>query len=169
VNSREGRDRGAKRICWDDIDWIREMWKGPLVIKGLVTPEDALRSIDHGANGIVVSNHGGRVLDGLPATLRALPAIRAAVGDRVEVLVDSGIRRGSDVVKALALGADCTLVGRAYVYGLAAAGQSGVTRSLEILRTGILATMGALGCESVNALGPEALDLSRFVPVGPAA
>jgi L-lactate dehydrogenase (cytochrome) len=134
------------------MKWIRDLWKGSIVIKGVLTVQDARRSLDHGAAAIVVSNHGGRQLDGVPATMRVLPEIVAAVDGRAEVLVDSGIRRGTDVVKALCLGARAVLCGRAYAYGLAAAGEAGVARALEILRADLDRTLKLLGCNSVRDL-----------------
>jgi isopentenyl diphosphate isomerase/L-lactate dehydrogenase-like FMN-dependent dehydrogenase len=139
-------------FTWQDMRWIRELWRGPIVIKGVLSAEDARRSLDEGAAAIVVSNHGGRQLDGAPASLRVLPEIVAAVKDQAEVLMDSGIRRGTDVVKALCLGARAVLCGRAYAYGLAAAGEAGVARALEILRSDIARTLKLLGCSSVSAL-----------------
>ncbi len=124
-------------VCWDDLKWIRELWNGKIVVKGVHTAEDARRVVDEGADALVVSNHGGRQLDGVPGSIRSLPEVVAAVGDRIEVLVDGGIRSGGDVVKALSLGARAVLIGRAYAYGLAAAGEAGVDRAIEILRTGI--------------------------------
>jgi isopentenyl diphosphate isomerase/L-lactate dehydrogenase-like FMN-dependent dehydrogenase len=143
---------------WADIAWIRERWKGPLVIKGLVTVDDARLAVDHGADGIVVSNHGGNTIDGRPATLSVLPRIVDAVGDQCEVLMDGGVRRGSDVVKAVALGARAVLIGRAYVFALMAAGQPGVSRSLEVMRHGLRATMASLGCASVRDLDRSYVD-----------
>jgi isopentenyl diphosphate isomerase/L-lactate dehydrogenase-like FMN-dependent dehydrogenase len=137
---------------WADIGWIRERWPGPLVVKGLVTGDDARRAVDAGADAVVVSNHGGRQLDGAPATLRALPEVVAAVGGDAEVLVDGGVRRGADVVKAIALGARAVLVGRAYLYGLAARGGAGVADVLRILRTDMDRTLRLLGCPSVKDL-----------------
>jgi isopentenyl diphosphate isomerase/L-lactate dehydrogenase-like FMN-dependent dehydrogenase len=139
-------------VTWEDIGWLREAWPGPIVIKGVLTADDARRALDCGAAAIVVSNHGGRQLDGVSATLRALPEIVAAVNGRVEVLMDGGVRRGSDVVKALCLGARAVLVGRAYAYGLAAAGSDGVTRALQILRADVERTLKLLGCSSVHGL-----------------
>jgi L-lactate dehydrogenase (cytochrome) len=139
-------------VAWDDIEWIREQWNGPIVVKGVLTPGDARRAVDAGAQAIVVSNHGGRQLDGVAATIRALPEIVAAVDGRAEVLLDSGVRRGSDVVKALCLGARAVLVGRAYAYGLGAAGGAGVARAIEILRSDIIRTLRLLGCHDVGAL-----------------
>src|SRR5262249_55713538 len=123
-----GKLLAESAVTWNDLDWIREEWKGPIVAKGVHTAEDACRAADRGVDGIVVSNHGGRQLDGVAATIRVLPEVLAAVGDRIEVLLDGGIRRGSDIVKALSLGAKAVLIGRAYVYGLSAAGREGVTR-----------------------------------------
>jgi L-lactate dehydrogenase (cytochrome) len=142
----------ASATCWEDLAWIREAWGGPVVIKGVHTADDARRAVDAGASAIVVSNHGGRQLDGVAPTLRVLPEVVAAVGDRVEVLLDGGIRRGSDVVKALCLGARAVLVGRAYAYGLAAGGEAGVARAIGILRADIVRTLKLLGCPSVAAL-----------------
>jgi isopentenyl diphosphate isomerase/L-lactate dehydrogenase-like FMN-dependent dehydrogenase len=137
---------------WEDLRWIRDAWKGPLVVKGVLTGDDARRAVDEGADAVVVSNHGARQLDCVPATIAALPEIVAAVGGRTEVLLDSGIRRGSDVVKAVCLGARAVLVGRAYAYGLGAAGASGVARAIQILRDGVVRTLRLLGCHDVNAL-----------------
>ncbi len=147
-------------FTWEDMRWIREIWPGPIVIKGVLTEHDARRAIDEGAAGIVVSNHGGRQLDGLPATLNALPEVVAAVDGKADVLVDGGIRRGSDIIKALCLGARAVLVGRAYAYGLAAAGEAGVARALEILRTDVERTLTLLGCRSVGDLDPSYINLS---------
>src|SRR6185295_311 len=138
--------------CWDDLRWLREVWSGPIVVKGVHTADDARRAVDAGASAVVVSNHGGRQLDGVAATLRVLPEVVAAVGGRIEVLLDGGIRRGSDVVKALCLGARAVLVGRAYAYGLGAGGEAGVARAIEILRSDIVRTMKLLGCDSVREL-----------------
>jgi L-lactate dehydrogenase (cytochrome) len=142
-------------VSWDDLRWIRELWKGPIVIKGVHTDDDARRAVDAGARAIVVSNHGGRQLDGVAPTLRVLPEVVAAVQGQVEILMDGGIRRGSDVVKALCLGARAVLVGRAYAYGLGAGGEAGVTRALEILRTDLIRTLKLLGCASVADLNPS--------------
>ena len=139
-------------VTWEDLRWIRQAWSGPIVIKGVLTADDARRALDEGASAIVVSNHGGRQLDGVPASLRVLPEIVAAVNGRAEVLMDGGIRRGSDVVKAICLGARAVLIGRAYAYGLAAAGQAGVARALNILRTDVERTLKLLGCASIGAL-----------------
>jgi L-lactate dehydrogenase (cytochrome) len=139
-------------VTWTDLRWIREAWQGPLVVKGVLTDDDARHAIDAGADALVVSNHGGRQLDGVAASLRALPEVVAAVNGQVEVLMDGGVRRGSDVIKALCLGARAVLVGRAYAWGLGAAGGPGVGRAIEILRDDILRTMRLLGCGSIAAL-----------------
>src|SRR5436189_2144955 len=139
-------------VTWDDLKWIRQAWNGPIVIKGIHTPEDARRAVDMGADAVVVSNHGGRQLDGVAPTLRVLPEVVSAVGDRIEVLLDGGVRRGGDIVKALCLGARAVLVGRAYAYGLGAAGGAGVARAIDILRSGIVRAMKLLGCASVREL-----------------
>jgi len=138
-------------FTWSDMQWIRALWKGPIVIKGVLSAEDAKRSLDHGAAAVVVSNHGGRQLDGVPASLEVLPEVVEAVKDQAEVLMDSGIRRGSDIVKAICLGARAVLCGRAYVYGLAAAGEAGATRSLELRRADVERCLKLLGFPSVNA------------------
>ena len=146
-------------VTWADLKWIRELWKGPIVVKGLLVGDDARRAIDQGAAAVVVSNHGGRQLDSVSPTLRALPEIVAAVDGRIEVLMDGGIRRGGDIVKALCLGARAVLVGRAYAYGLAAAGEPGVTRAIEILRADLERTIRLLGCPSLAALDRSYLDV----------
>jgi L-lactate dehydrogenase (cytochrome) len=139
-------------VTWEDLRWIRKLWSGPIVVKGLLTGDDARRAVDEGASAVVVSNHGGRQLDSVFPTLRALPEVVAAVNGQVEVLMDGGVRRGSDIVKALCLGARCVLVGRAYAYGLAAAGPAGVARALAILRSDVERTLRLLGCPSIAAL-----------------
>jgi L-lactate dehydrogenase (cytochrome) len=139
-------------VTWEDLRWIRELWPGPIVVKGLLTGDDARRAVDEGAAAVVVSNHGGRQLDSVFPTLRALPEVVAAAKGQLEVLMDGGVRRGSDIVKALCLGARAVLVGRAYAYGLAAAGPAGVARALEILRSDVERTVRLLGCPSVAAL-----------------
>jgi L-lactate dehydrogenase (cytochrome) len=148
-------------FSWSDMQWIRALWKGPIVIKGVLTAEDARRSLDHGAAAVVVSNHGGRQLDGVPASLQVLPEVVEEVKDRAEVLMDSGIRRGSDIVKAICLGARAVLCGRSYAYGLAAAGEPGVTRSLEMLRNDLERCLKLLGCPSVNALSQSYVSVAR--------
>ncbi|MGH9512223.1 MAG: alpha-hydroxy acid oxidase [Terriglobales bacterium] len=147
-------------VSWEDLRWIQQAWQGPIVVKGILTGEDAKLAVDHGAAAIVVSNHGGRQLDGVSATLRALPEIIAAVDDRTEVLLDGGIRRGADIVKALCLGARAVLIGRAYAYGLSAAGHDGVSRALQILRTDVERTLKLLGCPSINALDRSYVEMA---------
>ena len=147
---------------WDDVRWLREQWDGPFLLKGVIRVDEARRAVDAGVSAISVSNHGGNNLDGTPATIRALPAIAETVGGQVEVLLDGGIRRGSDVVKALALGARAVLIGRAYLWGLAANGQAGVENVLDVLRNGIDSTLLALGHGSVHDLGRDDV----LVPAG---
>jgi len=140
---------------WADIAWLRAQWDGPFMVKGVMRPDDARRAADAGATAVSVSNHGGNDLDGTPASIRALPAVAAAVGGQVEVLLDGGIRRGSDVVKALALGARAVLIGRAYLWGLAANGSGGVRNVFDVLRTGIDSALLGLGRASVHDLTPD--------------
>jgi heme/flavin dehydrogenase (mycofactocin system) len=140
---------------WDDLGWLREQWGGPFMVKGVMRPDDARRAIDIGATAISVSNHGGNNLDGTPASIRALPSISDAVGGQIEVLLDGGIRRGSDVVKALALGARAVMIGRAYLWGLAAGGSAGVKNVFEVLRGGIDSTLLALGRSSIDDLSAD--------------
>lgn len=137
---------------WDDLRWLRGVWDGPIVVKGVQIADDARRAADAGASAVVVSNHGGRQLDGVSPTLRILPEVVEAVGGRIEVLLDGGIRRGSDVAKALCLGARAVLVGRAYAYGLGAGGEDGVTKAIQILRADLVRTLKLLGCASVTQL-----------------
>lgn len=140
---------------WDDVAWMRKEWGGPFMLKGVIRVDDAKRAMDAGVTAISVSNHGGNNLDGTPASIRALPAIAEAVGDRIEVLLDGGVRRGSDVVKALALGAKAVMIGRAYLWGLAANGQAGVENILDILRGGIDSALLGLGRNSIRELSTE--------------
>ncbi|HTU15801.1 MAG TPA: pre-mycofactocin synthase MftD [Solirubrobacterales bacterium] len=140
---------------WDDLAWLRETWGGPTMIKGVYHPDDARSAVEIGADAISVSNHGGNNLDSTPASIRALPGIAEAVAGRVEILLDGGVRRGSDVVKALALGARAVMIGRAYLWGLAANGEAGVANVLEIFRAGIDETLLGLGRESIGDLVPE--------------
>ncbi len=137
---------------WKDAQWVRSLWQGPMVIKGILTPEDARLAVEHGADGIVVSNHGGVLLDSATATISALPAIADAVGARTTVLLDGGIRRGHDVLKALALGADACLIGRAFAYGLAAMGEAGVERAIRMLESEMMSTLALLGLNGVAEL-----------------
>jgi isopentenyl diphosphate isomerase/L-lactate dehydrogenase-like FMN-dependent dehydrogenase len=146
-------------VTWKDLDWIRQTWSGPIVIKGIHTVDDAHRAVDAGANALVVSNHGGRQLDRVAPTLRMLPEVVDSVGSQIEVLLDGGIRRGSDIVKALCLGARAVLVGRAYAYGLGAAGGAGVARAIEILRGDLIRTLKLLGCPSVAELDSSYVDI----------
>jgi len=142
---------------WDDVAWLRAQWDGPFMLKGVTRIDDAKRAVDAGVSAISVSNHGGNNLDGTPATIRMLPDIARAVGDQVEVLLDGGVRRGGDVVKALALGAKAVMIGRAYLWGLAANGQAGVENVLDVMRSGIDACLLGLGHSSIGELSPEDL------------
>jgi len=142
----------ASAVTWDDFRWIRELWTGPIIVKGVLTGDDARRAVDEGAAAVSVSNHGGRQLDGVRPSIRALPEVVKAVNGRAEVWMDGGIRRGADIVKALCLGARAVLCGRAYAYALSAAGEAGVTLALGILRAEVERTVRLLGCPSVEAL-----------------
>jgi pre-mycofactocin synthase len=142
---------------WEDVAWLRTQWEGPFMLKGVTRIDDAKRAVDAGVSAISVSNHGGNNLDGTPATIRMLPDIARAVGDQVEVLLDGGVRRGGDVVKALALGAKAVMIGRAYLWGLAANGQAGVENVLDLMRSGIDACLLGLGHSSIAELSPEDL------------
>jgi len=148
-------------VTWRDLDWIRQIWRGPVAVKGILTGDDARRAADAGANAVIVSNHGGRQLDGVAASLHALPEVVAASSGHVEVLMDGGIRRGSDVVKAICLGAKAVLVGRAYAYGLGAAGRPGVARAIEILRADIVRTLALLGAGSISGLDETLAKMER--------
>jgi L-lactate dehydrogenase (cytochrome) len=154
----------SSAFVWEDLRWVRELWPGPTVIKGVLTGDDARRSLDGGAVGVIVSNHGGRQLDGVPASLRALPEVVKAVNGRAEILMDGGIRRGSDIVKAICLGARAVLIGRAYMYGLGAAGEAGIDRAIAILRADIERCLTLLGCSSISALDPSYLELPAGWP-----
>ena len=151
-------------FTWDDMAWIRQAWSGPIIVKGIMNGDDARRAIDAGANAIVVSNHGANALNGVPGTLRALPEVVRAANGRAEVLLDSGVRSGVDVVKALALGARAVLIGRAYIWGLAAGGTAGVERILRIFREDIDTTVALLGCSSIHELDASHLDLPAAWP-----
>lgn len=142
----------SAQVSWTDLGWIRQAWGGPIVIKGVTTAEDARRAVDHGADGIVVSNHAGRQLDSVPGSIRVLPGVVEAVKGKTTILFDGGIRRGSDVVKAIAMGADACLLGRGYAYGMAAAGQKGAARAIEIFIDDITRTLKLLGCPAITAL-----------------
>jgi len=147
---------------WEDVAWLREQWGGPFMLKGVTRIDDAKRAVDAGVTAISVSNHGGNNLDGTPATIRLLPDIARAVGDQVEVLLDGGVRRGGDVVKALALGARAVMIGRAYLWGLGANGQAGVENVLDLMRSGIDACLLGLGHSSISELSPDDL----VIPAG---
>jgi L-lactate dehydrogenase (cytochrome) len=151
---------------WADFRWIREIWRGPIVVKGVLTGDDARHAIDAGAAAVSVSNHGGRQLDGVPASLRALPEVVEAVKGRIEVFMDGGIRRGADIVKAICMGARAVLCGRAYAYGLAAAGEAGVDRAIEILRTDLERTLRLLGVASVAELDRSYVNAPKTWEVG---
>ena len=148
-------------VTWEDFRWLPKVWPGPIIAKGVLTGEDARRAIDVGAAGVVVSNHGGRQLEGVSATLRALPEILQAVNGQIEVLMDGGIRRGGDIIKAICLGAHAVLVGRAYAYGMAAAGIPGVTRAIAILRADLERTLKLLGCASIRELDSSYVEVHR--------
>ncbi|OZC53576.1 mycofactocin biosynthesis FMN-dependent deaminase MftD [Rhodococcoides fascians A21d2] len=150
-----GEWMGTPLPTWEDVAWLREQWGGPFMLKGVMRVDDAKRAVDAGVTAISVSNHGGNNLDGTPAPIRALPAIAEAVGDQIEITLDGGIRRGSDVVKALALGARAVLIGRAYLWGLSAGGQAGVENVLDILRGGVDSAVLGLGHTSVHDLSPS--------------
>ena len=156
-----GAALASATVTWEDLRWIREVWSGPIVVKGLLTGEDARRAVDEGASAVVVSNHGGRQLDSVFPTLRAVPEVVSAVNGQVEVLMDGGVRRGADIVKALCLGARAVLVGRAYAYGLAAGGHAGVVRALEILRSDVERTLRLLGCPSIAALDRSYIEVPQ--------
>lgn len=159
----QSRELMQTTLDWDDLAWMREQWQGPLFIKGILDPEDAERAVSLGVDGIVVSNHGGRQLDFARPTLEALPEIAAAVGDRTEILLDSGVRRGTDVIKALALGARAVLIGRPYLYGMAVDGEAGVSHVLDIFEDEIDRAMALMGVASVQDLDPSWLTPRKAV------
>jgi isopentenyl diphosphate isomerase/L-lactate dehydrogenase-like FMN-dependent dehydrogenase len=140
-------------VTWKDLDWMRRLWKGPLAVKGVMSAEDARLSVEHGADAVIVSNHGGRQLDSAPGSLEVLPEVVEAIGSRVEILLDGGIRRGADMAKALALGARACMVGRPYLYGLAAAGRAGVADAIRILVAELRRAMALMGCRRIADLG----------------
>jgi L-lactate dehydrogenase (cytochrome) len=146
-------------ISWRDLEWIRSTWRGPVIIKGIQSVADAIIAADLGVEAIAVSNHGGRQLDGTQAPVDLLASISAAVGERVGIICDGGVRRGSDIVKAVALGADACMIGRAYLYGLAVAGERGVDHALSLLREGVVNTMALLGVASMAEVNPELVDI----------
>jgi isopentenyl diphosphate isomerase/L-lactate dehydrogenase-like FMN-dependent dehydrogenase len=139
-------------VTWSDIEWLRSIWEGPLVVKGILTAEDASRAVSIGADALVVSNHGGRQLDGTPATIRALPEIRQEVGRSAQILLDGGIQRATDVIKAMASGADAVFVGRYYLYGMAVGGEPGVRRVLHLFREELIRTLKLLGRASMKEI-----------------
>lgn len=142
-------------LSWRDVEWLRGKWQGPIVIKGIQTVEDAVLAADIGIEAIALSNHGGRQLDAAPAPLELVPAVAEAVSGRTEIICDGGVRRGSDIVKALALGADACMAGRAYLYGLGAAGEAGVDHVLDLLASDMRRTMALIGCTSISDVGPD--------------
>jgi len=148
-------------VTWNDLTWIRKVWAGPIIVKGILTGDDARRAVDEGAAAVIVSNHGGRQLDSVYPAIRALPEVVAALNGRTEVLMDGGIRRGGDIIKAICLGARAVLIGRAYAYGMAAAGYPGVMRALEILRGDLERTLRLLGCPSISALDASYIDFPQ--------
>ena len=150
-----GRDFIPRTCSFADLEWVRAAWGGPIVVKGVLTPEDATQAVEAGASAVVVSNHGGRQLDGAEATLRALPDVAAAVGDRCEVLLDGGVRTSTDVLKAVALGARAVCIGRPWMYGLGAGGQAGVAGVLQLFQDGLQRNVALLGCSDVAEVGPQ--------------
>jgi L-lactate dehydrogenase (cytochrome) len=150
-------DNFDSSLSWDDVAWVRKQWRGKLVLKGILDAEDAKKAADLGADAIVVSNHGGRQLDGAPATITALPRIADAAGDRIEILFDGGVRSGQDVLKALALGARGCLIGRAYLYGLAAMGEAGVTKALKLIEDELRVSLSLTGVKDVGNVSRDIL------------
>ena len=161
------REAGGKEknMTWQTVDWLRSIWKGKLVVKGILSPEDARLAVEHGADGIVISNHGGRQLDGAPSTISMLPSIAEAVDRRATVLIDGGIRRGHDLLKAVALGADACLVGRAYAYGLGAGGEAGAEAAVRMLESDMMSTLALLGKNSIDELDASCLDTATVQAV----
>jgi L-lactate dehydrogenase (cytochrome) len=151
-------------LSWKDVEWLRDRWNGPIVIKGIQTAADAIIAADEGVEAIALSNHGGRQLDSAPAPLDLLPEVADAVGGRIEIICDGGVRRGSDIVKALALGANACMAGRAYLYGLGAAGEAGVDHVLDLLATGVRRSMALIGCKTIGELGREFVSVDRLPP-----
>lgn len=155
-------------LTFDDLEWIKARWPGKLVVKGIQTLDDARAVVDRGADGIVLSNHGGRQLDRAPVPFHLLPTVARELGKHTEILLDTGIMSGADIVAAIALGARCTLVGRAYLYGLMAGGEAGVTRAIEILAEGVIRTMRLLGVTCLEELSPRHVTpLRRLAPLPP--
>jgi len=151
------QDQFDPALNWDDVKWIRKIWKGPLVLKGILELDDAKLAVEHGADAIVVSNHGGRQLDGAPSSISALPKIAEAIGGRVEVLFDGGVRSGQDVMRAIALGAKACMIGRAYIYGLGALGEQGVTEAIGLIRRELETTMALTGVNKISEIGPQVI------------
>ena len=149
------KDTRSDSLNWDDLKALRDIWPGKLLVKGLLHPDDAAKSVEHGADGVIVSNHGGRNCDAAPSPIEVLPEIVKAVGDKTTIIFDSGVRRGSDVVKALALGAKMVLIGRSTLYGTAAAGEAGATRALDIYRGEISRGLANISCNTVSEIGPQ--------------
>jgi L-lactate dehydrogenase (cytochrome) len=160
----EMTSEASRSPTWEDVAWVRQNFDGPVLVKGVLTAEDGRKALQLGCDGVMVSNHGGRQLDGAPAAIDVLPEIVAAVGDKMEVLVDGGVRRGSDVAKALALGAKAVLLGRPYVWGLALGGQDGVSYMLEMLRSELKRSLQLMGCSSTHDLDPAWLMPLRHGP-----
>jgi L-lactate dehydrogenase (cytochrome) len=157
-------------LTFDDLEWIKARWPGKLVVKGIQTLDDARAVVERGVDGIVLSNHGGRQLDRAPVPFHLLPAVARELGKDTEILLDTGIMSGADIVAAIALGARCTLIGRAYLYGLMAGGEAGVTRAIEILQQGVIRTMGLLGVTCLEELSPKHVtQLQRLGPLPPPA
>ena len=144
-------------LNWEDVKWIRSIWKGPLILKGILDVDDAKLAVEHGADAIVVSNHGGRQLDGAPSSIWALPKIAEAVGKKIELLFDGGVRSGQDVMRALALGAKACMIGRAYIYGLGALGEEGVTEAIGFIRRELETTMALTGVNKISEIGPQVI------------
>jgi len=151
-------------LSWKDVEWLRGRWSGPIVVKGIQTVADAIIAADEGIEAIALSNHGGRQLDSAPAPLELLPEVADAVGGRTEIICDGGVRRGSDIVKAVALGATACMAGRAYLYGLGAAGEAGVDHVLELLASDMKRTMALIGCKTTGDLGREFVSFDRQQP-----
>jgi (S)-mandelate dehydrogenase len=149
------KDMRGENATWEDIDKLRALWPGKLLVKGIMHPDDARQALQRGADGIIISNHGGRALDSAPATLDVLPLIAEAVGKRMTIILDSGVRRGGDIVKALALGANAVMMGRASLYGVAAGGEAGAAQAIALLRAEYRQTMGYVGARHVGEIGPE--------------
>jgi isopentenyl diphosphate isomerase/L-lactate dehydrogenase-like FMN-dependent dehydrogenase len=172
ITTAYGGDKNTRSdsLSWDDLKALRDIWPGKLLVKGLLHPDDAERALEYGANGIIVSNHGGRNCDAAPSPIEVLPDIVKAVGDRTTILFDSGVRRGSDVVKALALGAKMVLIGRSTLYGTAAGGEAGARRALEIYRGEISRSMAQIMCNKISEIGPQHVAYQhegRLIPQAP--